>query len=485
MSYDLQAESILELMPYHPTQGQEDAVRLFTEYMNSDNPYSLFLLKGYAGTGKTFILQAISEAVAYLGLSVELLATTGRAAKVLSATTGRQSTTIHRRIYRPSSATIEEGGNYRLSSAKSGTLFIVDEASMIGTESNEPSPFGSGNLLDDLFEFVWSAEGSKLILVGDEAQLPPVGSSLSEALSPEVLRERYGMQVYQATLTEVVRQTAESGILEQATYLRELLQQYADSPEDTIIPIQLKLGDQPDLRVVRSEDLIDELDTCYRHFGREDVLILSPSNKRALQHNIGVRNRIFDYESELVRGEQLIVARNNYYYAQRKDRSDFIANGELIELKRTYKHYEVYGLHFVDATIYLPDRDDELEARILLTGLSDEQAQRSYAQRLELYNALAYDYEVGAGTGIIDTRRAIRRDPYWGALEVKYGYAVTVHKAQGGQWPCIFIDLGLMSILPNDKNMLRWLYTAITRATERVYLINPPKGMIQGNEEEW
>lgn len=485
MTYEFQAESILELMPYNPTQGQEEAIRLFAEYMQSDNPYSLFLLKGYAGTGKTFLLRAITEAVSSYGLEVELLATTGRAAKVLSAATGRTATTIHRRIYRPSSATIEEGGNYRISTSKAGTLFIVDEASMIGTNSYEPSPFGSGNLLDDLFEFVWSGEGSKIILIGDEAQLPPVGSNISEALDPHILQERYGMQVYQATLTEVVRQTSDSGILEQATHIRQLLEQYADYNDQETIPIHLRLGKQTDLRVIRGEELIDEIDSCYRYFGQEEVLILCPSNKRALQHNLGVRTHIFDYDSELVRGEQLIVARNNYYYAQRRDRSDFIANGELIELKRTYKHYDVYGLHFVDATIYLPDRDDELEARILVTGLSDEQAQRSYHQRLELYNALAHDYEVAAGNGIVDTRRAIKRDPFWGAVEVKYGYAVTVHKAQGGQWACVFIDLGLMGILPNDKNMLRWLYTALTRATERVYLINPPKGLLLDYDDEW
>lgn len=486
MSYPIEAESILELMPMSPTLGQEEAVILFAQYMQNNNPYSLFLLKGYAGTGKTFLLKAITEAVESMGMSVELLATTGRAAKILSNATNRQATTIHRRIYRPSSATIEEGGNYRISSgAQVGTLFIIDEASMINTGSNEPSPFGSGNLLDDLFEFVWSAEGAKVILVGDEAQLPPVGASISEALNASLLRERYGMQVYEATLTEVVRQTADSGILQQATFLRQLLQEYADRPEDEVIPLQISLGKQKDLRVVRGEDLIDELDSCYRHFGREDVLVLCPSNKRALQHNLGIRARIFDYESELVRGEQLIVARNNYYYAQRRDRSDFIANGELIELRRTYKHYEVHGLHFVDATIYLPERDDELEARVLVTGLNDEQAQRSHNQRLELYNALAYDYELGAGTGIVDIRRAIKRDPFWGALEVKYGYAVTVHKAQGGQWSCVFIDLGLMPLLPNDKNMLRWLYTALTRATERVYLINPPKGLIEGYDEDF
>ncbi|MDY3089809.1 MAG: AAA family ATPase [Porphyromonas sp.] len=483
MSYPLTAEDLLERLPHYPTSGQEEALRRLADYLHDDYPNALFLLRGYAGTGKTFLLRAISEAARDSGITVELLATTGRAAKVLSATCAMPATTIHRRIYRPSSASIEEGGSYRLGQAAERTLFIVDEASMIAAEGYEPSPFGSGNLLDDLLEYVFSGDDAKLILVGDDAQLPPVGSHESIALSPQKLHEIYGLRVYSAELREVVRQTSESGILEQATYIRQLIEQHQHLSEGMPIPLTLTLGKQADLRVLRGEDVLDELDSCYRRYGREDVLIVTPSNKRALQHNLGIRSRIFDYDSELVRGEQLIVARNNYYYAQRKDRADFIANGEIIELKRTYQHHYIYGLHFVDATIYLPERGMELEARILVSGLGDEKAQRSHDERLALYNALAHDYQEGAGTGIVDTRRAIRRDPYWGALEVKYGYAVTAHKAQGGQWSCVFVDLGLVGVLPTDLGMLRWLYTALTRATERVYLINPPRGLIPAWDE--
>lgn len=474
MIYNLSPDSVLEIMPFNPTEGQINAVETFAAYMAEENPYSLFLLRGYAGTGKTTLMRAIAEACTDLGLSVELLATTGRAAKVLSATTGRTATTIHRRIYRPTTATIEEGGAYRLGKGSAGTLFIVDEASMIGTGRGEETPFGSGNLLDDLLEFVWSAEGAKLILIGDDAQLPPVGQSLSEALQTDTLRERYGMQVYEAELRDVVRQASESGILTLATYLRNLLEEYKDYEDEEPIPLTLEVEGYDDLRQISGEDLVDELDTCYRRYGREHVLIITPSNKRALLHNQGVRSRIFDYEEMLVRGEQLIVARNNYYYAQKRTKSDFIANGEIVELRRLYKPYEQYGLLFADATIYLPERDDELEVRLLLSGLEEEAPQRSYEQRLALYNALAEDYTIGAGTGIIDTRRAIRRDPFWGALEVKYGYAVTAHKAQGGQWDCVFVDLSLLGFLPTDRNMLRWLYTAITRGAERVYLIGGP-----------
>lgn len=474
MTYNLPAEHILELLPYVPTAAQEEAIYSLARYFADEQDYSLFLLKGYAGTGKTFLLRAIAEAAKDIGLQVEFLATTGRAAKILSQATGRPATTIHRRIYSPTSALIEEGGGYRLGKGQAGTLFIVDEASMIGTGQGEQTPFGSGNLLDDLLEYVWASEGSKLIMVGDEAQLPPVGSEFSPALSPEYLRERYGMQVYEVVLSEVVRQAEESGILDLATQLRELLEEYAEAPTDEVIPLNLVHRGQSDLRLITGEEVLDELDSCYRHYGRENVLVVTPSNKRALQHNLGIRSRILDYDSALVRGEQLLVARNNYYYAQKRDRSDFIANGELIELRRTYKHYEAYGLSFVDATIYLPEREDELEVRLLLSGLEDEQAQRSHEQRLALYNALEEDYRIGAGKGIVDTRRAVRRDPFWGALEVKYGYALTAHKAQGGQWPCVFVDLSLLGFLPTDRQMLRWLYTAVTRASERLYLLGSP-----------
>lgn len=478
MDYHLPPEHILELMPFLPTQGQEEAVQRFAEYMAEPSEYALFLLKGYAGTGKTSLLKAISEAVHDLGMQVELLASTGRAAKVLSKATGMQASTIHRRIYRATTASVEEGGGFRLDKGAKGTLFIVDEASMIGSHGGEATPFGSGDLLDDLLEYIWNCEDCKLIMVGDEAQLPPVGCEISDALNAEALGERYGLQVYEATLTEVLRQRRESDILTWATYLRELLEEYHDAPEGEPIPLELPLNAKGDLCILAHDEFIDTLESAYSRYGRQNVLMIAPSNKLSLMHNQGIRNRILEYEEELVCGDRLIVARNNYYYAQRRDRSDFIANGEIVVLRGLYDHYKIYGLHFADATIYLPDRKAEVDVRLLLTGLNEEQAQRSYEQRLELYNALAYEYQMGAGSGIVDTRRAIKRDPYWGALEVKYGYAITAHKAQGGQWPCIFVDLSLLGYLPIDRAMLRWLYTAITRATKQVYLINIPSSLL-------
>lgn len=479
MMYNSIEEQILKKMGAVPTASQRAAIGRCAEYLECTNPYSLFLLKGYAGTGKTFLMQAITSAVEEAGMRVELMASTGRAAKQLEMTTGRAATTIHRRIYRASTASIEEGGSYKLVPHRDApTLFIVDEASMIGGESYEPSPFGSGNLLDDLLSYVWDSEGCKLIMVGDSAQLPPVGSPISDALNAEKLQKIYGMEVYESELREVVRQAEASGILSLATSLRNTLIEYEGYPADELIPLSLALPKQSDVQILLGRDIIDTIDSCYGRYGREECLAVTPSNKRALAFSQTIRGQILDYEEELGRHDRLIVARNNYHYTKRRDRSDFIANGEIIEIRRLRHEIELYGLRFADAIIYLPDRDEELEVRLLLSGLTDEQAQRTQAQRTALYQALYADY--AHQKSIVDIRRSIRQDPFWGALEVKYGYAVTAHKAQGGQWSCVFVDMGLMSLLPHDLNMVRWLYTAITRATERVYLINPPEGIIEG-----
>ncbi len=473
------AEDICSQLPFEPTSTQRTAIDEYAQYMQDDSPYSVFLLKGYAGTGKTTLLRAITQAMERRGMRIELMATTGRAAQVLSGVTERPATTIHRRIYQASTSvqeTTPDDDLYELKDgSKRGTLFVVDEASMIAGDNYEPSPFGSGNLLDDLLAYAYKTERSRLIIVGDTAQLPPVGSELSDALSPEVLQDRYGMRVYQAELTEVVRQHKQSGILKQATLIRKLITKY-QGRGDEVIPLTLQVGKFPDIKAIEGYDITDELSSAYGRYGREGVLVINPSNKRALEFNQGIRYNVFGAEDTLERGEQLIVARNNYFYAKRADYSDFIANGETLELRRTLRYEEIYGLHFVDARVYRPEQDTELEVKLLLSSIGDGQAQRTYAQRLELYNQLAADYQMDGA--IVDVRRMIQRDPYWGAIEVKYGYAVTAHKAQGGQWPCVFIDLGLVGYLPLDHNMLRWLYTAFTRATECVYLLNTPPDLL-------
>ncbi|WP_455107162.1 ATP-dependent DNA helicase [Porphyromonas sp.] len=460
------------------TRDQRDALRALCEYLEEPSPYALFLLTGYAGTGKTFLLRTITELALQSGLRVELMASTGRAAKVLSASTGRPASTVHRTIYRASTQMQEEGGSFQLGrvSATTPTLFIVDEASMISGDTGEVTPFGSGNLLDDLLSYVWSAEEAKLIFVGDTAQLPPVGTPLSDALNAEVLTSRYGLHVYGMELCEVVRQKR-GGILHNATQLRELLDEYADEGPEELLPIHLETEGLRGIFPVEPGTFIETVDDAYRKYGEEECLVICPSNKLALECNHAIRSSVLYYEEEaVVRGERLIVARNNYHYTKRPDRSDFIANGEIIEVKRLGHHYYEYGLHFADATVYLPDRDDSLEVRLLLSSLEEPTPQRSQADRQRLFDLIAADYS--DITSITERRKAIRRDPFWGALEVKYGYAVTAHKAQGGQWSCVFVDLSFVGYLPEDRNLVRWIYTAITRATKRVYLLGYPAGLV-------
>ena len=462
----LSALSSLPLDGY--TSDQREALGTLYEYIEEPSPYALFLLTGYAGTGKTFLLRTIADLAQRAGLRVELMASTGRAAKVLSASTGRPASTIHRTIYRASTQMQEEGGSFQLGrvSGATPTLFIVDEASMISGDTGEMTPFGSGNLLDDLLSYVWSADEAKLIFVGDTAQLPPVGTPLSDALNAEVLTSRYGLHVYGMELREVVRQKR-GGILHNATQLRELLDEYADEDPEEILPIHLETEGWRGIFPVEGGTFIETLDEAYRKYGEEECLVICPSNKLALECNHAIRSSVLFYEEEpVVRGERLIVARNNYHYTKRPDRSDFIANGEIIEVQRIGRHYYEYGLHFADATIYLPDRDDSLEVRLLLTSLEDPTPQRTQAERQRLFELIAADY--ADIPSVTDRRKAIRRDPFWGALEVKYGYAVTAHKAQGGQWACVFVDLSFVGYFPEDRNLVRWIYTAITRATKRV-----------------
>lgn len=347
---------------------------------------------------------------------------------------------------------------------------------MISGDTGEVSPFGSGNLLDDLLSYVWSADESKLLFVGDTAQLPPVGTPLSDALNAEVLTSRYGLHVYGSELREVVRQKR-GGILHNATQLRELLDEYADEDPEALLPIHLETEGLRGIFPVERGAFIETLDDAYRKYGEDECLVICPSNKLALECNHAIRSSVLYYEEEaVVPGERLIVARNNYHYTKRPDRSDFIANGEIIEVKHLRKHYYEYGLHFADAKVYLPDRDDSLEVRLLLSSLEEPTPQRSQAERQRLFDLIAADYS--DITSVTERRKAIRRDPFWGALEVKYGYAVTAHKAQGGQWSCVFVDLSFVGYLPEDRNLVRWIYTAITRATKRVYLLGYPDGLV-------
>lgn len=465
------AGQILKNLPFTPTQSQDSAIRSLAKYLLDREPYSVFLLRGYAGTGKTQLIASVVQTILEQGADCELLAPTGRAAKVLTTYTRHQAYTIHRQIYQATAAGIEEGGTYRIrrSSGRS-TVFIVDESSMIGNESVEPTPFGSGSLLNDLLAYVNETDGCRLILAGDTAQLPLVGSVVSPALDAGVMETSYGLRIYECTLTEVVRQQKESAILSLATSLRRLL---SDGISDKI---KLNIRDSGDVSAISGAELIEALDASFRTVGMDETIIVSYSNKRALAYNLGIRSQVLYYEEELVRGDRLVVTRNNYHYCDRRDKTDFVANGEIVEILRLSKRYELYGFRFADATISLVEQGREIEARLLLDGLTAETAGLTHTQRQKLYDAVAEDYSSVAS--IPARRKAIREDAFFSALEVKYAYAITCHKAQGGQWKHVYVDMGMLSYLPHDEQLCRWLYTAVTRASERLFLVNTPKDML-------
>ncbi|MDO4671398.1 MAG: AAA family ATPase [Porphyromonadaceae bacterium] len=462
-------QQIIQNIPFKLSEDQTNALLKLQEFFEDPSPYSIFVLRGYAGTGKTSLISALVNAMHLPGLSITLMAPTGRSAKVLSNYSGLQSYTIHRVIYQATAALPEEGGSFSLApGGRRGSLFVVDEASMIGSQGNSFGLFGSGDLLGDLLSFASCTEGSRLILVGDSAQLPPVGEDNSPALDISFLEGRYGLKVYHYTMKEILRQKETSGILYNATTIRNLLEG-ENTPK-----INCHFNDT---HQISGAELIDAIDTSYRNYGLENVMIICYSNKRALAYNLGIRSQILDFEEEIVRGERLVVTRNNYHYATKKDRTDFLANGEIIETTHLGSRIDLYNRRFCEAEIFREDENREQSVTLLLDSLTSETAQMTGQEREAFYNEVMLDYQ--EITSIVKQREELKKNPYWNALEVKYAYALTCHKAQGGQWPCIFIDMGLMSIIPSDANLIRWLYTAITRAEKEVIFVNTPKEMVE------
>lgn len=486
---------------HEPTKEQEMVVCKWEEFLLSRNANSLFLLKGYAGTGKTSLVAALVKTLLQLKQSVMLLAPTGRAAKVFSSYAETPAYTIHKRIYRQKS--IIDMDNFQTNiNLHKHTLFIVDEASMISNEGLSGSMFGTGRLLDDLMQFVYSCEGCRLILVGDTAQLPPVGEEESPALSRYVL-EGYDVDVTEIHLTEVVRQEQESGILWNATRLRQLMQDelYYDFPRLRI--------DFPDVCVTPGDELIDALENSYQRCGTDQTIVVTRSNKRANIFNNGIRARILDYEDELSGNDMVMVAKNNYYWTEQelsiqnskfKNQSSqlstanserdsqcsgnvqcsmaFIANGDVAVVRRFRNERQLYGFRFADATLRFPDYDNlEMDVTVLLDTLQSEAPALTRQQQEQLFNAVWEDYPE-----IRDKRermKRLRQDPYYNALQIKYAYAVTCHKAQGGQWQHVYIDQGYVTEEMLSPDYFRWLYTALTRATEKVFLVNWPKEQIE------
>lgn len=467
---------------HNPTICQQKAIAAWADFMLSRESDAAFLLRGYAGTGKTSLVAAMVQTLRELKQPVMLLAPTGRAAKVFSLYAGLPAYTIHRKIYRQKALTdpglFQPGINLH-----KHTTFIVDEASMVSNQAGDGGvSFGTGRLLDDLIHFVYSCEGCRLMLIGDTAQLPPVGTDESPALDPGVLAG-YGLQVWQAQMTEVVRQTAESGILCNATMLRHML---ASSSGEVPLP-RFRIQGMPDIQVVMGDELIEALESSYSRCGTDDTIVVTRSNKRAGIFNQGIRARILYMEGELGGGDQILVAKNNYFWTEKEAPAQqdkeggmpFIANGDTAVVLRVHGERSFYGFRFADATLRFPDYGNrEMEVTVLLDTLTSESPALTRQQQEVLFQAVWADYpEIGDKR---ERMKRLRADPYFNALQIKYSYAVTCHKAQGGQWSHVYIDQGYMTDDMLTPDYLRWLYTALTRATERVFLINWPERQVEG-----
>ena len=455
---------ILSHLPYTPNKEQNLLIAALSFFCTASEDDSVMLINGYAGTGKTSLTGALVKALADERRKAVLLAPTGRAAKVFSEYSGHSAYTIHRKIYRQKSYS-PEYGNFQLAENKhTDTFFIVDEASMIPNSSTEGAAFGTGCLLDDLIHYVYSGVRCRLILLGDNAQLPPVGFADSPALSIEQLRS-YGLKVYVQYLTQTARQAEESGILHNATILRCNMEQKVLAK-----PI-LHLAGCEDVEVLSSEYLIEKISDCYDHDGLNETIVITRSNKRATMFNAGIRNQILYREDELVSGDMLLVAKNNYYWSEAYEELDFIANGDVARVSRVRGETKAYGFRFADVTLEFPDHNVEVDANVILDGLFSDSPALNREQNERLFTEIYMELEGDKRTRY----KALKQNPFYNALQVKYAYTVTCHKAQGGQWSNVFIDMGY---IPEEAftslDFYRWLYTAITRARKRVYLINYP-----------
>ena len=453
---------------YKPTGEQEITIESFVNFLFSPKTDAIFLLKGYAGTGKTTLISALVKTLDQLKQKCVLLAPTGRAAKIFSHYAGHPAYTIHRKIYRQRTFSNELDNFVMNANLHQHTLFIVDEASMIANEGLSGGMFGTGRLLDDLIHYVYAGQGCRLMLIGDTAQLPPVGEEESPALSASML-EGYGLEVTEHCLTQVVRQEQDSGILYNATSLRR----YIAEEEYFSLP-RIKADGFPDIRIISGGELIDTINECYDKAGMDETMIICRSNKRANLYNKGIRNTILYREDELNTGDLLMVAKNNYYWGADCKEMDFIANGDIAVVRRVRRTHEMYGFRFADVTLCFPDYNDlELDVKILLDTLHSDAPALTREESDRLFQAVQEDY--GDITVKRERMKKIKEDTWYNALQVKYAYAVTCHKAQGGQWQRVFVDQGYMTEEMLTPDYYRWLYTAFTRATEVLYLVNWPE----------
>lgn len=464
MTEALLREHILAHLPYTPTPQQDKLIDALAHFLCDPTMQStIFMLNGYAGTGKTSLTGAMVNALADFKIKCILLAPTGRAAKVFGAFSGHKASTIHRHIY-ASDITTGRFNALKENKAKPGTVFIVDESSMIDTTDNEAETI---NLLDDLIHFVYSVDNCRLIFLGDTAQLPPVSDNAPTPLHL-ALRQRH-FHTLRATLTATVRQASDSGILYNATWMRKAMQR-------EILPLpRLFLNRFDDVNQVDGNDLAETIERCYRHYGIDQTIIITRSNKRAVDYNMAVRNLILERTSMLTSGDILMVAKNNYFWTTGVKGLDFIANGDMAIVDRIIGIERFAGMDFAQVQLTFPDHDDiTVEAKINLACLVSDAPALSSAEMHKLSMACIDNPDVyPPGTPDSVRIRGLRNDPYYNALQVKYGYAVTCHKAQGGQWDAVFIDIGYVPEEAQGIEFYRWLYTATTRATKELYFINP------------
>lgn len=463
MITDLLVQQIESCLPYDPNREQRELLQMLADFVLDERVDTLFLLRGYAGTGKTSLVGALVKVLTQLQRKVVLLAPTGRAAKVFSRYASHPAYTIHRRIYRQKSYSPDMEGFLVGENLMKHTLFIVDEASMIANSAGDGTVYGSGRLLDDLMEYVYSGEHCRLLLLGDTAQLPPVGQAYSPALDAEILKG-YGVSVREYELREVARQANESGILYNATRLRQNM-------ELSPLPLpRLVLNGYPDVEPLSGEYLVERISDSYDRVGLDETIVITRSNKRANIFNQGIRNQILYREEELTAGDLLLVAKNNYFWGKEYKEVDFIANGDVAKVVRVLKRTDMYGFRFADVLLYFPDLEVEMEAKILLDTLSSDSPSLTREQQEQLFSQVLADYY-----DVTTKREKMKRlkvDPWFNALQVKYAYGVTCHKAQGGQWKHVYIDMGYIQPGTLSLDFYRWLYTAFTRATEKIWLVN-------------
>lgn len=458
------ASQIYANFAFTPTIGQKKIIEGLAGWLADPDTSRIYILNGYAGTGKTSLISAFVTTLKKLRIKPILLAPTGRAAKVMTRHSGESASTIHKKIYRQKSSSSPEPGFSLDFNREKDACFIIDEASMLSDSSDSGSPFGSSSLLEDLFKYVRQGTRCRIMFVGDAAQLPPVGHEESPALNPQFMSV-YGDVVY-GTLDEVMRQGNESGIMFNATMIRCLLD--ADITEPPMFEMSY-----PDFKSISGNEFLETVESCYSKYGKEDTIVITRSNKRANRFNEGIRRHILFAEEEIESGDMLMVVKNNYYFTEKEEETkiDFLANGDTARLIRLRRFEEYYGFRFANARLSFPDYDDyEIECKILLDTLASEAPALTHPQSTALFTAVSEDYaEIKSK---IKRFKQVRENPHFNAVQVKFAYAVTAHKAQGGEWKAVFVDKMLFGDEPMSRDLMRWLYTAITRASEQIYLVN-------------